>query len=69
MLSGILRDPRGKEHFFVKDPYNNIFQLVTSKTWFSNEKKIPELRMELLSEYRTLKGRWISTEAFWVMMK
>ncbi|MBN2482555.1 MAG: VOC family protein [Bacteroidales bacterium] len=39
MLSGILRDPRGKEHFFVKDPYGNIFQLVTSITWFKNEKK------------------------------
>jgi catechol 2,3-dioxygenase-like lactoylglutathione lyase family enzyme len=39
MLSGILRDPRGKEHFFVKDPYGNIFQLVTSITWFRNEKK------------------------------
>jgi catechol 2,3-dioxygenase-like lactoylglutathione lyase family enzyme len=39
VLSGILRDPRGKEHFFVKDPYGNIFQLVTSITWFKNEKK------------------------------
>jgi catechol 2,3-dioxygenase-like lactoylglutathione lyase family enzyme len=39
MLSGILRDPRGKEHFFIKDPYGNIFQLVTSITWFKNEKK------------------------------
>ena len=39
ILSGILRDPRGKEHFFVKDPYGNIFQLVTSITWFRNEKK------------------------------
>jgi catechol 2,3-dioxygenase-like lactoylglutathione lyase family enzyme len=39
MLSGILRDPRGKEHFFIKDPYGNIFQLVTSITWFRNEKK------------------------------
>jgi catechol 2,3-dioxygenase-like lactoylglutathione lyase family enzyme len=39
MLSDILRDPRGKEHFFVKDPYGNIFQLVTSITWFRNEKK------------------------------
>jgi len=39
MLSGVLRDPRGKEHFFVKDPYGNIFQLVTSVTWFKNEKK------------------------------
>lgn len=39
MLSGILRDPRGKEHFFIKDLYGNIFQLVTSVTWFRNEKK------------------------------
>ncbi len=39
MISGILVDPRGKEHFFVKDPYGNIFQLVTSVTWFKNEKK------------------------------
>lgn len=39
MLTNILRDPRGKEHFFVKDPYGNIFQLVTSTTWFRNEKK------------------------------
>ncbi len=40
MISGILRDPRGKEHFFVKDPYGNIFQLVISGTWFRNEKKM-----------------------------
>lgn len=39
ILSSILRDPRGKEHFFVKDPYGNIFQIVTSITWFKNEKK------------------------------
>jgi catechol 2,3-dioxygenase-like lactoylglutathione lyase family enzyme len=39
MLSSIMRDPRGKEHFFVKDPYGNIFQMVTSMTWFRNEKK------------------------------
>jgi catechol 2,3-dioxygenase-like lactoylglutathione lyase family enzyme len=39
MLTNILRDPRGKEHFFIKDPYGNIFQLVTSTTWFRNEKK------------------------------
>jgi len=39
MISGLLADPRGKEHFFVKDPYGNIFQLVASKNWFKNEKK------------------------------
>jgi catechol 2,3-dioxygenase-like lactoylglutathione lyase family enzyme len=39
MLSGILTDPRGKEHFFIRDPYGNVFQLVTSSNWFRNEKK------------------------------
>jgi catechol 2,3-dioxygenase-like lactoylglutathione lyase family enzyme len=39
MVSGLLADPRGKEHFFVKDPYGNIFQLVTSFNWFRDEKK------------------------------
>lgn len=40
MLSGILCDPRGKDHFFVRDPYGNIFQLVTSITWFRNDRKL-----------------------------
>ena len=39
LVSGLLTDPRGKEHFFVKDPYGNLFQLVTSKNWFKNEQK------------------------------
>jgi len=39
MVSQILTDPREKKHFFVKDPYGNLFQLVTSFTWFKNEKK------------------------------
>jgi catechol 2,3-dioxygenase-like lactoylglutathione lyase family enzyme len=39
MVSGLLTDPGGKEHFFVKDPYGNLFQLVTSKNWFKNEQK------------------------------
>jgi catechol 2,3-dioxygenase-like lactoylglutathione lyase family enzyme len=39
MVSGLLSDPRGKEHFFVKDPYGNLFQLVTSQNWFKDEQK------------------------------
>jgi catechol 2,3-dioxygenase-like lactoylglutathione lyase family enzyme len=39
IISGLLSDPRGGEHFFVKDPYGNIFQLVTSQNWFISEKK------------------------------
>lgn len=29
-------DPNGKKHFFVKDPYGNIFQLVEFSTFFKN---------------------------------
>jgi len=34
-------DPGNKPTFFVKDPYNNIFQIVcSSNVWFRNEKKL-----------------------------
>jgi catechol 2,3-dioxygenase-like lactoylglutathione lyase family enzyme len=29
-----------KELFYIRDPYNNIFQLISSSTWFKNEKKL-----------------------------
>lgn len=29
----------GVKHFYVKDPYGNIFQLVPSDTWYRDEKK------------------------------
>jgi catechol 2,3-dioxygenase-like lactoylglutathione lyase family enzyme len=31
--------PDGKEHFFVKDPYNNLFQVVEGDSWFKTERK------------------------------
>jgi catechol 2,3-dioxygenase-like lactoylglutathione lyase family enzyme len=33
------KDPNGKLNFFIKDPYNNLFQLVEADDWFRNEKK------------------------------
>lgn len=33
--SEITRDPQGHEHFSVRDPWNNIFQIVESNSWFS----------------------------------
>lgn len=30
----------GQKHFFVKDPYGNIFQLVPSNIWFRKENKL-----------------------------
>jgi catechol 2,3-dioxygenase-like lactoylglutathione lyase family enzyme len=32
-------DPDGRAHFFLTDPYNNIFQIIESDNWFGNEKK------------------------------
>jgi len=32
-------DPAGKRVFFMKDPYNNIFQIVEASDWFSDEDK------------------------------
>jgi catechol 2,3-dioxygenase-like lactoylglutathione lyase family enzyme len=39
-LTGVHTDPKGHEHFFIKDPYNNIFQIVPSGSWFKNERKL-----------------------------
>jgi catechol 2,3-dioxygenase-like lactoylglutathione lyase family enzyme len=30
-------DPAGGKHFFVRDPYGNIFQVVAGHCWFKNE--------------------------------
>ncbi len=38
--NGISVDPAGEEHFFVKDPYNNLFQIVKDNSKFRDEKKL-----------------------------
>ncbi len=40
LLGGLRRDPDGNPHFFVKDPYGNIFQIVDGSSWFREEKKL-----------------------------
>lgn len=37
---GNLTVKEGIESFFVRDPYNNLFQIVSSGNWFRNEKKL-----------------------------
>jgi catechol 2,3-dioxygenase-like lactoylglutathione lyase family enzyme len=32
-------DPAGEKTFFVRDPFGNIFQMVTGDSWFMNEHK------------------------------
>jgi len=40
LLSEVLRDPGGQAHFFVKDPYGNIFQVVPGDDWFGGGKQL-----------------------------
>ncbi len=39
ILGGIHIDPCGKKHFFVRDPFNNIFEVTEGNSWFYNDKK------------------------------
>lgn len=38
-VSEVKTDPDGRAHFFLTDPFNNIFQIVESQNWFCHEKK------------------------------
>lgn len=40
LLSELEKDPQGKPHFFVQDPYKNIFQVVEGEGWFSEGKHV-----------------------------
>ena len=39
-VSDIVTDPDGRCFFFLTDPYNNIFQVIESRNWFGNRKKL-----------------------------
>ena len=39
-VNGIGKDPSGIEHFFMRDPYDNIFQVIGGNGWFKDEKKL-----------------------------
>ncbi len=38
ILGGLSKDPSGNDTFFVKDPWENIFQVVPSDSWFQQRK-------------------------------
>jgi catechol 2,3-dioxygenase-like lactoylglutathione lyase family enzyme len=40
IISNIQKDPAGTSYFFVNDLYGNIFQIVESNNWFSNQKSL-----------------------------
>jgi catechol 2,3-dioxygenase-like lactoylglutathione lyase family enzyme len=39
-IVGELYKNEGSYHFFVRDPYNNLFQIVAGQEWFHTEKKL-----------------------------
>lgn len=38
ILGTLSKQPNGDPHFFVQDPYNNIFEIVPSDEWFRKDK-------------------------------
>ena len=38
ILGGLAADPSGAEHFFVKDPFGLVFQVIQGNGWFSKGK-------------------------------
>ena len=40
VLGDITSNPSGIRHFFVRDPFNNIFEVVESGSWFSKDQRL-----------------------------
>lgn len=40
IISEIKDSPEGKPHFFIKDPYNNIFEIEERNNWLLNQSKL-----------------------------
>lgn len=40
IISEITNSPEGKPHFFIKDPYNNIFEIEEGYDWLLNQPKV-----------------------------
>ena len=38
LKSGLEKNPRGELHFYLQDPYQNLFEIIESKNWFCNKK-------------------------------
>jgi catechol 2,3-dioxygenase-like lactoylglutathione lyase family enzyme len=39
LITEVVKDPEGKEHFYIKDPYENIFELVEFTDWYKLKDK------------------------------
>ena len=39
-IKNLSTDPAGNEFFFIRDPFNNLFQVIGGNGWFKDEKKL-----------------------------
>ena len=40
IISSIAISPGGKKHFYIKDTWNNIFEIIEDDYWFTNDNKL-----------------------------
>lgn len=40
LLSGVMNDPAGRPHFFLEDPYGNMFEIVPGADWFGKGRQL-----------------------------
>ena len=40
ILGELVKDPGGNAHYFIKDPYNNIFQIVSEENHYKKQKSL-----------------------------
>ena len=40
LVSGLIKDPGGNDTFYLRDPWNNFFQVVNSDSWFGKGKAL-----------------------------
>jgi catechol 2,3-dioxygenase-like lactoylglutathione lyase family enzyme len=40
VLSELSRDPAGNQHYYLKDPYNNIFEIVEEANYYKKQKSV-----------------------------
>ena len=38
-VNGLMKCPDGRDHFFITDPFGNLFQIVESKAWFRPDRR------------------------------
>lgn len=40
ILGDLVKDPEGTQHYFIKDPYDNIFQVIEEASYFKKQKSL-----------------------------